>query len=110
MGLAQGLGTALGAMLLLSTGACAFVDVDEDAVGVDVRRSEAEVEGCRRVGTIESQTQSKIGFVERGETTVAVELERLARNRAAQTGANVIVPEGPVDADGKRAYASYDCP
>ena len=88
---------------------CAFVEVDDSAVGVEVRKTEAEVAECKRVGTVEAQTQAKVGFVARGETTVAVELERLARNRAARTGANTIVPLGPVDDEGRRAYASYLC-
>ena len=97
------------AILLLSTFGCAFVEVDDAAVGVEVRKTEAEVADCKRVGTVDAQTKAKVGFVARNETTVAVELERLARNRAAQTGANTIVPLGPVDADGRREYASYAC-
>ena len=106
----RGAQAALVSFLSTTIGACAFVRVDESALEVDVRRAEAAMDGCERKGTVSASTQSKVGFVARNETTVAVELERLARNRAVNLDANVIVPEGPVTADGSRDYAAWRCP
>jgi len=91
-------------------GGCSWVDVDDEALSVWVRKTEAEASDCRRVGTVNAQTQATIGFLDRDETTVAVEVERLARNQAAKSGANTIVPLGVVDEQGRRAYATYVCP
>ena len=101
---------SIGTILALAGFAgCSWVDVNDEALGVWVRKTEAEAADCQRVGTVNAQTQATIGFLDRDETTVAVEVERLARNQAAKSGANTIVPLGPVDEEGRRAYASYVC-
>lgn len=99
----------LTASVMASTG-CAFVQVDEEARAVEVRKTEEEVGDCARKGTVSASTKASVGFIARGETTVAVELERLARNRAVKLGANVIVPLGPVTAEGEREYSAWSCP
>lgn len=93
----------------LLAGACSWVDVDQEAEAVGVLRTLDEVADCRKVGEIGSNTMSKVGFVARNDTKVAVELERLARNDAAAMGANTIVPLGPVTAEGSRRYGAYVC-
>ena len=100
---------ATAACLLLGT-ACSWVDLEPEAQAVGVRSTEAEVADCTKRGTINAQTTSSVGFVARNDTKVAVELERLARNRAVGLGANTIVPTGPVTAEGTRAYDAYLCP
>ncbi|MEM9175313.1 MAG: DUF4156 domain-containing protein [Myxococcota bacterium] len=97
-------------VVVCMTGACAFVQVEENARGVEVRKAEAEVEACTRKGTVSASTKANVGFIDRNETTVAVELERLARNRAVNLGANVIVPLGPVSEEGSREYSAWACP
>lgn len=99
-----------GLLLALGLGGCAWVDVEEEARTVAVRRTKTEVVGCTERGRVSAQTRSKVGFIARNETTVAVELERLARNRAAKLGADVIVPTGPVTAEGSRSYSAWSCP
>lgn len=98
------------AVSVIGIGGCAFVQVDETARGVEVRKTEAEVADCVRKGNVSASTKANVGFIARGETTVAVELERLARNRAVNLGANVIVPMGPVTAEGEREYSAWSCP
>jgi len=93
----------------LLAGACSWVDVDQEAEAVGVVRTLEEVADCRKVGEIGSNTMSKVGFVARNDTKVAVELERLARNDAVAMGANTIVPLGPVTAEGSRRYGAYVC-
>lgn len=104
-----GIGIAALAVAAIASG-CAFVKVDEDALGVEVRKTTDEVADCTQKGTVSASTKANVGFVARGETTVAVELERLARNRAVNLGANVIVPSGPVSAEGTRDYSAWSCP
>ena len=102
--------TAAGLLAIgLLAGACSWVDVDEEAEAVGVVRTLDEVADCRKVGEIGSNTMSKVGFVARNDTKVAVELERLARNDAAAMGANTIVPLGPVTAEGSRRFGAYVC-
>ncbi len=103
---------ATGACLLgpgFLAGACSWVDVDQEAEAVGVVRTLDEVADCTKVGEIGSNTMSKVGFVARNDTKVAIELERLARNDAAKMGANTIVPLGPVTAEGARRYGAYVC-
>ena len=97
-------------LALLSVAGCAFVQVNENARTVEVRKTEEEVAACVRKGTVSASTKSSVGFIARDETTVAVELERLARNRAVNLGADVIVPLGPVTAEGSREYSAWSCP
>jgi hypothetical protein len=95
---------------LLLASACSWVDLEPEAQAVGVRSTEAEVADCTKRGEINAQTTSSVGFISRNDTKVAVELERLARNRAVALGANTVVPTGPVTAEGTRAYAAYLCP
>jgi hypothetical protein len=99
--------------MLLATllaGGCSWVDLDEEAQQVGVIRTEDEASGCRKVGEVGARTTPKVAGIARDETTVAVELERLARNDAARMGANTILPLGPVTLEGTRRYAAYACP
>jgi hypothetical protein len=98
------------AACLLLASACSWVDLEPEAQAVGVRSTEAEVADCTKRGEINAQTTSSVGFISRNDTKVAVELERLARNRAVALGANTVVPTGPVTAEGTRAYAAYLCP
>ena len=108
-GLRRGAAALLG-LVVIGLSGCAFVQVEEDALAVEVRKTEDEVADCVRKGTVSASTKANVGFIARGETTVAVELERLARNRAVNLGADVIVPLGPVTAEGEREYSAWSCP
>lgn len=110
LGSARGLATgALAIALALLANGCSWVEVDERAEAVGVVRTVEEVDRCRKVGEIGSKTLSRVGFVARNDTQVAVELERLARNDAVAMGANTLVPLGPVTAEGTRRYGAYRC-
>lgn len=104
VGLACGLATALGAL------ACVHVDIKEDAQAVSVVTDERAVADCKKRGEITARTTAGVGFIRRGDTTVALELERIARNDAVGLEANTIRPLGPVSAEGQRRYAAYRCP
>lgn len=94
------------------TAGCSFVELKPEAQAVGVLKTvaEAEAEQCRMLSEIRAKTTARIGLISRNKTTVAVELERLARNQAAQAGGNTIVPLEPVSAEGERRYANFLCP
>ena len=104
-----GIGIGVGAVLLAAA-ACVYVDIDDEAKVVGVARSLDEVAHCEPRGRVNAKTTATVALVPRGETSVAVELERLARNDAVGLGANTIVPLGPVSEDGKRSYDAFACP
>jgi hypothetical protein len=87
-------------------GGCSFVQLTDAGSGV-AQASAADVANCREVGTISSNTKSRV-VLERNSASVREELIVLARNQAAQLGANAIVPIGePVD--GTQSFRAYDC-
>ena len=85
---------------------CAFVQVSEDGAAV-AQASAADVGNCTEVGTIDSQTQSRV-LLERGSAKVKQELIDLARNQAANMGANAIVPIGEPE-EGRQSFRAYKC-
>ncbi len=70
--------------------------------------TEAEVAGCERRGTTTSTVLSRVGLFPRKEAKVREELATLARNEAAEQGANAVVPESAVE-DGRRVFGIYAC-
>ena len=95
-------------IVLASTG-CSFVDVSEEARAVGVLKTIEEASDCVKKGEISTQTMARVAGVARNETSVAVELERIARNDAIGLAANTIVPLGPVTESGTRRFAAYFC-
>ena len=95
---------AIAAMLMAS--GCNFVQLSD--AGAQVAQAHAaDVSNCRDVGTVSANTRSRV-ILERGSASVREELIVLARNRAADLGANAIVPVGePVD--GTQAFRAYFC-
>ena len=95
---------ALSALLL---GGCAFVSLTD--AGANVRQSTAEqVSQCTLVATISSQTKDTV-VIDRNSGKVREELIVLARNRAAEIGANAIVPVAE-QRNGSQDFSAYSCP
>ena len=77
--------------------------------GADVRIiQEGEAAGCQKIGTVSSKTTERILIFPRSDLKVREELESLARNEAADSGGNVIVPTGTM-ADGRQSFDVYRC-
>jgi len=101
--------------LILLTGAllampgCAWVTLTPEAEGVRVVSSTQEVAGCRNLGGIRAQTRARIGFIARSEEKISQELEALARNNAAEMGADTLVADGPPSAEGRQRFEAYRC-
>ena len=70
----------------------------------------SEIAGCKEKGAVNAQTRTKIGIFARSEKKIAEELESLARNNAAEMGANKIVAEGPPSVEGRQRFTAYSCP
>jgi hypothetical protein len=100
----KGLLAALVASLTL---ACQWVALTPEGERVRVANA-AQVAGCKEVGSVTGKTTVTVGPMARNEAKVAREVESLARNEAAQLGANAIVPKGPVEWD-QRSYAAFRC-
>lgn len=82
-------------IVLLATlglaGGCTWVTLSPQAEAVAVARAD-HVQQCRRVGQTTVRTTDSVGGVPRSVDTVNEELRRLARNAAAQAGADTVVP------------------
>ena len=96
--------TLLAAALLLS--ACSFVQLSDAGAGV-AQMDPADVLNCTSLGVVSAATQDKV-LLERGSAKVQEELLVLARNQAADLGANAIVPVDPPK-DGKQSFRAYRC-
>ena len=96
---------ALTAMTVAASG-CQFVQVTDKGANVKQATS-ADVANCREVGEVNATTRARV-LVKRGDVRVRQELIDLARNQAAELGANAIVPVAPHE-DGKQTFRAYSC-
>lgn len=101
---------AVGLALIANLGACAMASLNSEAQAVGVLQTIEEVDHCRKLSEVNVKTVRRILLIPRNATTVAVELERLARNEAARFDGNTVVPLSPVSDEGRRRYGNYLCP
>ena len=86
--------------------ACSFVQLSDAGANV-AQMDTTDVLNCTAVGVVSTSTQDKV-LIERGGAKVREELLVLARNQAAELGANAIVPiDQPKD--GKQSFRAYQC-
>jgi hypothetical protein len=100
------LAIAIAASVYLS--GCTWVALEPEGKRVRVVSSASNVEGCEAKGEITASVRDRIAFMDREPAKVADEVEALARNEAANLGADTILAQGDL-ADGARTYASYRC-
>ena len=93
------------AVTLLFSG-CAFVELSDQGALVK-QGTEEDVVNCELVAEVSSQTKDKI-LIDRSDKSVRGELTILARNKAAEMGANVIVPSTARDG-GVQGFKAYLC-
>ncbi|GIX32583.1 MAG: hypothetical protein KatS3mg125_0539 [Lysobacterales bacterium] len=95
---------ALSSVLLC---ACAFVNPDER--GREVEVAYFGVQGqCQLLGEVSAHVPHRIAGIERSEIRVRDELESLARNEAAELGADTIEPVGEPER-GRQSFRAYRC-
>ena len=95
------------ASLLLS--ACTWVKVSSEGEGVSVlTAAQVQTRNCQRLGQANTTTMDRIAFVKRSNRAQREELEKLAKNEAANMDGNAIVADSEI-VEGKQSYIIYQC-
>ena len=92
---------------LLVVGGCTWVKTEPGAEGIRIIDT-ATAAGCEHLAETSVSVRDRVAGVQRKPGKVQEELEALARNSAHETGANALLPLGPVQS-GRRNYAIYRC-
>ncbi|HYE37466.1 DUF4156 domain-containing protein [Methylocaldum sp.] len=96
-----------GITMVFSVSGCTWVELKPQ--GEKIRMlTPPEVGRCKYLGRITSNTAATIGIFARSKNTVQEEVDRLARNNAADMGGDTIVPTGPL-IDGEQSFNVYRC-
>ena len=88
---------------------CTWVPLTPEAESVRVVSSPEALTSCKKLGVVRSQTRARIGLFARSEEKISEELTALARNNAAEMGADSIVADGPPSVDGRQRFIAYRC-
>lgn len=88
-------------------GGCTWVKETPEASKVRIAPAD-RVADCKSLGTVTTSTVDNISVINRKALKVEKELETLAQNEAAESGADTIVATTKV-VDGHRTYAMYRC-
>lgn len=88
---------------------CTWVELAPEAKDVALLGSEAEAQGCERVGQTIVSLRDRVAGIERSPEKVREELRTLARNSAAKDlKGNAILPISEVS-EGRQTFAVYRC-
>ena len=87
--------------------ACTWVELNPKGEGVRVITA-SEAQGCKPVGKAHAQVLDTAAGFKRSAEKMALELETIARNTAAEIGGNAIMPTSPIQ-EGKRDYQVFLC-
>ena len=96
------------ALLPLLLAGCTWVSVTDAGGAVTVADTVPDA-ACRRMGGVTASTRATLGGSARDEEKITEELHALARNEAANLGANVVVPASEI-VSGRREYEAWLCP
>jgi hypothetical protein len=91
---------------LLAAG-CALVELTPAGAGVRLASPEAVVT-CTNLGRITASVVHEVGILPRHPEAVQNNINVTARNRAAEMGADTLVPVSKVE-DGKQTFEIYRC-
>ncbi|MEM7052921.1 MAG: DUF4156 domain-containing protein [Pseudomonadota bacterium] len=94
-------------ILLALLAGCTWVKIEPGAERVRII-DVAATDDCELVASTTVSVRDRVAGVQRKPGKVQQELEALAKNSAHETGANALLPLGPVQS-GKREYAIYRC-
>jgi len=90
------------------TSACTWVKVNEQGASVAVANA-ANVRNCEKISTATVNVKDNfVGSMKRDPNKVATELTNLARNEAAASNGDTIVPVSLVK-DGRQSFDVYKC-
>ncbi len=93
--------------LTVVVGGCTWVKKTPEARNVRIVPVD-RVADCKSMGSVTTNTVDSISVVNRNAQTVEKELEALAQNQAAESGADTIVATTKV-VNGTRTFAMYKC-
>jgi len=93
--------------LLVVASSCTWVKPTPQAESVRIVSSE-ETNGCQKLGTITTSVKASVGGIRRKLAKVSSELDVLARNEAADMGADTIVRQDEIK-NGRRTFAALRC-
>lgn len=96
------------AFLPLVLAGCSWVPVTDAGSAVTVSDTVPDA-ACRRLGGVTASTRATLGGSPRSEEKITEELDALARNEAANLGANAVVPTSEI-ISGRREYDAFLCP
>lgn len=94
-------------LMTLSLSACSWVNLNQQGEQVKLGTKE-EISNCERVGKTTVSTLSKVAGMNRYEESMQDELNKLARNSAAELNGDTVVPITPIE-DGHQTFAVYRC-
>ena len=89
-------------------GGCTWVKLTEPGSNVRVG-TVAQAASCTKLGATHAKTSTRIAFFSRSPKKIDSELESLARNEAAEMGADTVVAQGPASSEGRRSFDVYRC-
>ena len=95
---------AMSAMLL---SACAWVETTHEGKKVEIADAQ-QVTGCKVLGKTTVQIAHKVAGMKRQEHIVKGEIEKLAKNSAAELGGDTIVPVSEMT-EGKQTFRVLKC-
>ncbi len=98
-------------LLILTTllSACTWVKATSEGESVKVlTAAQAQNQNCERLGQTNTQTMNRILFFERSIPKKTEELQKLAKNEAANMGGNAVVAEGEMQ-NGRQTFGIYKC-
>ena len=97
-----------GLLVIAFSSGCTWVALEDSGKRVRVVGSAAEVEGCESKGEITTSVRDKVAFVSRDPAKVNDEIEALARNQAAELGADTVRGVGEMD-NGSKRFDAFRC-
>ncbi len=93
--------------VILALCSCTWVKTSEEGSNVRVVTEDELGSSCVRTGSTHVEVVDRV-VLQRANSNVMLELQALARNRAAARGDDTIVATSP-GVDGERDYALYRC-
>jgi|GEM_PF-167000 len=100
--------TVTGFFVLTFLSGCTWVALEDAGKRVRVVSSAQEIQGCERKGEITVSVRDKVAFVARDSAKVNDELEALARNQAAELGADTVHGVSELD-NGSKRFDAFRC-
>ena len=92
---------------LVVLGGCTWISLTPEGQKVRVVGSH-DVAACKHIGKTTATVTDKVAGLKRKEHIIKENLEMLARNAAANMGADTIVPVGKIEG-GRQAFNVYKC-